>query len=57
MYWRDEIADHIYRCPLSGCGTPEIIASDIVGGEHAALALDEHYIYWTTATRLMRRAK
>lgn len=57
VYWRDAVEDHIYRCPLGGCGQPETVTTDITGGANAAIALDANYIYWTTKKGVFRRGK
>lgn len=62
VYWFDYdpvpngVASQIATCPLSGClGGPRTLAKDQDGT--LVLHTDAHFVYWATATQILRVAK
>lgn len=58
IFWRDDIGYDIYRCPASGCGAAaQTFAKNQKGQPRGGIATDGLYVYWTTASSVLRLAK
>jgi len=58
VYWRDGFLDQIYRCPSGGClPSPTVLATKQRGQPGGQIALDGEYVYWTTASTVVRLRK
>jgi hypothetical protein len=54
VYWHDSDAQDIKTCPLAGCTTTRTL---VTGQVAAVLRTNTAFVYWATATQILRVAK
>jgi hypothetical protein len=58
VYWRDDVSGDILRCPTSGCGGASATYQRHQQGQPGGkMATDGLYLYWATASRVLRAPK
>ncbi len=58
VYWRDDVSGDILKCPTSGCtGGSNTYQPMQQGQPGGRMALDGQYLYWATASQVLRFPK
>ena len=58
VYWRDDVSGDILRCPTFGCGGASAAYQKSQQGQPGGkMATDGQYLYWATASQVLRAPK